>query len=53
MKQSTNLCPELESNWELFLLVRAFLASNDGRTNKFDGVGSGGAFDGNSKGSYS
>jgi hypothetical protein len=53
MKQPTNLCPELELNWALFFLVRAFLASNDDRTNKLDGAGRDGAFDGNSKGSYS
>jgi hypothetical protein len=52
-KQPTNLCPEMELNSELFVLVRAFLASNDDKTNKFDGAGRGGAFGGNSKGSYS
>jgi hypothetical protein len=52
-KQLTNLCLEWELSWELFVLVMAFLASNDDRTSKFVGVGCGGAFDGNSKGSYS
>jgi hypothetical protein len=43
----------MELNWELFVLVGAFLASSGDKTNKFDGVGCGGAFDGSSKGSYS